>query len=48
MPGSVDLYDSAYGNFAAEVLYQIRRDAFDEDIGQNSWLTTDEYLRFFK
>jgi SAM-dependent methyltransferase len=43
----VDLYDSAYGNFTAAILAQVRREAFGEDIGQNSWLTADEYLRFF-
>ena len=48
MSDSVDLYDSAYGNFAAEVFEQVRREAFGEDIGQNSWLTADEYLRFFE
>ncbi len=48
MSDSVDLYDNAYGNFAATVLEQVRREAFGEDIGQNSWLTADEYLRFFK
>jgi SAM-dependent methyltransferase len=48
MPGSVDLYDSVYGNFATAILEQVRREAFGEDIGQNSWLTADEYLRFFK
>lgn len=48
MSGSVDLYDSAYGNFAAAVYAQIRRVSFGEDIGQNSWLTAEEYLRFFE
>jgi SAM-dependent methyltransferase len=47
MPDPVDLYDSTYGNFAADVLAQVRREAFGEDIGQNSWLTADEYRRFF-
>lgn len=48
MSDYVDLFDSTYGNFAATVLEQIRRETFGEDIGQNSWLTADEYLRFFK
>jgi SAM-dependent methyltransferase len=48
MSDTVDLYDSTYGNFAATVLSQVRREAFGEDIGQNSWLTDDEYLRFFE
>jgi cyclopropane fatty-acyl-phospholipid synthase-like methyltransferase len=29
------------------VLAAVRRDAFGEDIGQNSWITTDEYDMFF-
>lgn len=48
MSDSVDLYDSAYGNFATAILEQVRREAFGKDIGQNNWLTADEYLRFFK
>ena len=48
MSDFVDLYDSVYGNFATAVLEQVRRKAFGEDIGQNSWLTADEYLRFFE
>lgn len=39
-------YDANYGNFQAEVYEQIRREAFGEDIGQNSWLTADEQDRF--
>jgi len=45
---SVELYDNTYGNFADSILEQIRRAVFGEDIGQNSWLTADEYRRFFK
>ena len=47
MSQRVDLYNSTYGNFDAEVLAQIRRDTYGEDIGQNSWITTDEYDNFF-
>src|SRR5262245_11736713 len=43
----VDLYDSTYGNFQKEVLAEIRRDTYGEDIGQNSWITTDEYDTFY-
>jgi hypothetical protein len=39
----VDLYSSTYGNFEERVLAEIRREAYGEDIGQNSWITTDEY-----
>ncbi len=42
----VDLFDSTYGNFGSRVLAEIRRETFGDDIGQNSWLTLDEYDRF--
>ena len=47
MSNQIDLYNSTYGNFEARVLAKIRQDAFGEDIGQNSWITTDEYNTFF-
>ncbi len=39
-------YDTNYGNFDTELYSAIRREAFGEDIGQNSWLTADEQGRF--
>ena len=48
MSQSVDLYGTAYGNFAAEVLAQVRRDTYGEDFGQSSWVTGPEYRRFFR
>ena len=39
-------YDVSYGNFQTALYEEIRRDAFGEDIGQNSWLTADEQDRF--
>lgn len=39
-------YDANYGNFQTELYEQIRREAFGEDIGQNSWLTSDEQDKF--
>src|SRR5262249_36743373 len=44
---SVDLYGTAYGNFATESLEQVRRDTYGEDFGQSSWVTGPEYRRFF-
>jgi 2-polyprenyl-3-methyl-5-hydroxy-6-metoxy-1,4-benzoquinol methylase len=41
-----DHYDTNYANFQTELAARIRRDAFGEDIGQNSWLTADEQDRF--
>jgi cyclopropane fatty-acyl-phospholipid synthase-like methyltransferase len=35
-------YDANYGNFQTALYEEIRREAFSEDIGQNSWLTADE------
>jgi 2-polyprenyl-3-methyl-5-hydroxy-6-metoxy-1,4-benzoquinol methylase len=39
-------YDANYGNFQSKLYEEIRREAFGEDIGQNSWLTADEQDRF--
>lgn len=47
MSNQVDLYNSTYGNFEEQVLAEIRQEAFGQDIGQNSWITTDEYDRFY-
>ena len=41
-----DHYSAQYGQFAAEVHGQVRRAAFGEDVGQNSWLTVDELELF--
>jgi cyclopropane fatty-acyl-phospholipid synthase-like methyltransferase len=47
MSKQVDLYNSTYGNFQEQVLAEIRQETYGEDIGQNSWITTDEYDTFF-
>jgi ubiquinone/menaquinone biosynthesis C-methylase UbiE len=47
MSNQVDLYNSTYGNFQKQVLAEIRRETYGEDIGQNSWITTDEYDTFY-
>jgi SAM-dependent methyltransferase len=39
-------YDASYGQFSSELYAAIRREAFGEDIGQNSWLTADEHDLF--
>lgn len=48
MSDRVDLYDSTYGNFNERVLAEIRRETYGEDIGQNSWITSDEYDAFYR
>ena len=47
MSDQVDLYNSTYSNFKEQVLAEIRRETYGEDIGQNSWITTDEYDTFY-
>ena len=42
----VDLYDNVYGDFASRAETEVRRAAFGEDIGQSSWLTARDWLRF--
>lgn len=39
-------YDANYGNFQTELYANVRREAFGEDIGQSSWLTSDEQDKF--
>ena len=39
-------YDAAYENFQTSLYEEIRREAFGEDIGQNSWLTAGEQDKF--
>jgi len=45
MTKRVDLFDSTYSHFSDSVLDAIRKETFGTDIGQNSWLTVDEYER---
>lgn len=42
MPQKVDLYNSAYGHYGEDVYRQIRVETYGEDLGQTSWVTTDE------
>ena len=39
-------YDTNYGNFESDLYAEIRREAYGQDIGQNSWLTADEHNKF--
>jgi cyclopropane fatty-acyl-phospholipid synthase-like methyltransferase len=45
---SVDFYNNAYGHHASDVVAAVRRETYGEDIGQSSWLTVDEYRRFWE
>ena len=42
MSEKVDLYDSAYANYASEVYSQVRIETYGQDFGQTSWVTTEE------
>jgi SAM-dependent methyltransferase len=47
MSNQVDLFNSNYSNFNEKVLAEIRQETYGEDIGQTSWITTDEYDTFY-
>ena len=47
MPNEVDLYDGHYGHLAADPQVAVRRETYDEDLGQASWITLAEARDFF-
>lgn len=48
MPMEVNLYDAHYGLLAADPQAAVRRETYDEDLGQASWLTAAEAREFFR
>jgi SAM-dependent methyltransferase len=44
----VDLYDGHYGHLAADPQRAVRREAYDEDLGQSSWITLAEAREWFR
>ena len=46
MSERTDLFYNTYGHFDERVLAAVRAETFGRDIGQNSWLTAEEYERF--
>jgi SAM-dependent methyltransferase len=42
----VDLYDHVYGDYASAAEAAVRKLAFGEDIGQSSWITAADWLRY--
>lgn len=46
LAGRNDLFYDAYGRFTEPVMDSVRKETFGKDIGQNSWLTVDEFDRF--
>jgi SAM-dependent methyltransferase len=48
MTRNVDLYNRHYGDLAADPQVEVRRETYDEDLGQASWITLAEALEFFR
>jgi SAM-dependent methyltransferase len=46
MSKAVDLYDNVYGNYESPAEAAVRHETYGEDIGQSSWMTASEWLRF--
>ena len=44
----MNLYDGYYGHLAADPLAEVRRQTYDEDVGQSSWITLAEAREFFR
>src|SRR5215467_13255373 len=42
----VNLYNNVYSSFGSDAEVAVRRQTYGEDIGQSSWMTADEWLRF--
>jgi SAM-dependent methyltransferase len=43
---AVNLYDNVYGDYDSDAEAAVRRETYGEDIGQSSWITAAEWLRF--
>jgi len=48
MSRDVDLYDTHYSHLAAIAQTEVRRDTYDEDLGQSSWITLAEAREWFR
>jgi SAM-dependent methyltransferase len=46
MSARIDLFYNTYANFTDQVLAAVREETYGPDIGQNSWVTVDEYDRY--
>src|SRR5262249_50380557 len=42
----IDLYNNVYSGFGSDAEVAVRRQTYGEDIGQSSWMTAGEWLRF--
>jgi SAM-dependent methyltransferase len=48
MASDVDLYDTHYAHLAAVAQTDVRRETYDEDLGQSSWITLAEAREWFR
>lgn len=48
MKPEVDLYDGYYGHLGAEAQRAVRRETYDEDLGQSSWIMAAEAREWFR
>ena len=48
MSAHIDLFNNTYANFTEQVLASVRAATYGKDIGQNSWVTADEYEGFIR
>ena len=48
MPRDVDLYDTHYSHLAVDAQTDVRRETYDEDLGQSSWITLAEAREWFR
>jgi len=48
MSVDLNLYDGHYGHLAADPQRAVRRDTYDEDLGQASWITLAEARKWFR
>jgi len=48
MTAKVNLYDAHYRNLTADPQVEVRRQTYDADLGQASWITLAEALEFFR
>ena len=39
MTREINLYDGYYGHLAADPQVEVRRETYEEDLGQASWIT---------
>ena len=46
MTDRIGFYDRTYGHFQFGARELVRRETYGEDLGQNSWLTADEWRTF--